>query len=113
MSDKHDGAAFSRSERIEHLILDELQSLIRDEAADPALEPVRLLKVQLSLDGGHARIAYVVTGAPSDEHALQHRAEAGLKRASGFFRARLARLELKKLPKLSFTFVGVTEGGEP
>lgn len=113
MSNDHEGAAFSRSERIEHLILDELQSLIRDEAADPALEPVRLLSVQLSLDAGHARIAYVVLGGLADERALSNRAEAGLRRATGFFRARLARLQLKKLPKLTFTFVGMMEGGEP
>ncbi len=82
-------------------MLMELQSIIRDQATDPALSGVGLLKVTLSPDAGHARIAYVVDREGTG-------AQAGLERASGFVRARLAaQLTLKKLPRLTFTIVGV------
>ncbi len=116
------GAIGHRQERLERILLDEVQALIRDEAADPALEGVRLVSVRLSVDGGHARIAYAVEAQPADERRIQHASSEALARATGFLRARLAALlNLKRLPKLSFTFVGVhepgasgpQEGGEP
>lgn len=116
------GAIGHRQERLERILLDEVQTLIRDEAADPALDGVRLVSVQLSVDGGHARIAYTVEALLSDERRVEGASREALARATGFVRARLAALlDLKRLPKLSFTFVGVhepgasgpTEGGEP
>lgn len=99
-----------RQVRLEHVLFDELQSLIRDEANDPALEGVTLLAVQLSSDGGHARVPYAVVAPLHLELARGKESAAGLARASAFLRARLAQqLNLKRLPKLSFTFVGVTE----
>jgi ribosome-binding factor A len=111
-----------RQERLEHILLDEIQTLIRDEAADPALEGVRLVSVRLSVDGGHARIIYAVEGRLSDEQERQRASAEALGRATGFLRARLAALlDMKRLPKLSFAFVGIhepgssgpQEGGEP
>jgi ribosome-binding factor A len=104
-----------RQVRLEHVLFDELQALIRDEASDPALEGVRLISVQLSPDGGHARIPYAVVAPLSSETERGRASAAGLVRASAFLRARLAQqLDLKRLPKLSFVFVGATEeGGEP
>jgi ribosome-binding factor A len=109
-----------RQERLERILHDELQTLIRDEAADPALEGVRLVSVHLSVDGGHARIGYVVEAALSAQPQVEAASCEALARATGFLRARLASLlDLKRLPKLSFTFVGVqdphasTPGGEP
>ncbi len=115
------GAVGHRQERLEHILLDEVQRLVRDEAGDPALAGVRLVSVQLSVDGGHARIAYSVEAQLADEQCVQRAAREAFARATGFLRARLAALlDLKRLPKLSFTFVGVqepgagaTEGGEP
>jgi ribosome-binding factor A len=109
-----------RQARIEHLILDELQSLLTDEATDPAVEGLRVLAVHLSVDGGHARVAYAVLAPLDREQEVGRRSKAGLTRATPFLRARLAQqLQLKKLPLLSFTFVGLAQpdapppGGEP
>lgn len=101
-----------RQERLEHILYAELEALLR-EAHDPELAQVKLLSVQLSPDGGHARVAYAaVAGA---EREARQACTAALERATGYFRARLAsQLELKKVPRLTFTFVGVSlEGGAP
>jgi ribosome-binding factor A len=109
-----------RQARLERILREELQTLIRDEAADPALDAVRLVSVHLSVDGGHARIGYVVQAALAAQRQVEGASRDALARATGFLRARLASLlELKRLPRLSFTFVGVLEpgastpGGEP
>lgn len=109
-----DGAG-RRQARLEHLLLHELESLISDEATDPALRGVRLLSLHLSPDAGHARVAYVVTAALSREREVRRSSSEGLTRATGFLRTRLAaQLALKKVPGLSFTFVGVDDaGGDP
>ncbi len=73
---------------------------------------MRLVSVHLSVDGGHARIGYVVEAALSAERQVEAASRAALGRATGFLRSRLASLlDLKRLPKLSFTFVGVQEPG--
>lgn len=103
-----------RHVRIEHLLLEELQGLLRDEVQDPSLAGITLLSVHLSPDGGHARVAYVVTAPLAEEDARGRQSKEGLARAEGFLRARLAQqLALKKLPRLGFTFVGLQEGGDP
>jgi ribosome-binding factor A len=105
-------AARHRQERLERILLEEVQALIRDEASDPALDGVRLVSVHLSVDGGHARIGYVVETQLSAERQVELASRDALARATAFLRARLAgRLDLKRLPKLSFTFVGVQEPG--
>lgn len=89
-----------RGTRLTHLLSEEMQSILR-EAADPGLAPVVVLNLTLSPDGGHARIAYA---APDPATAA-----TALVRATGFVRARLAdQLNLKKLPRLTFTCVGGT-----
>lgn len=116
------GAAGHRQQRLEKLIRDELQTVIRDEAADPALADMILITVQLSPDGGHARIGYAVEAQLSEEEDVARATREALRRATGFLRARLGSLlNLKRLPKLAFTFVGAREpgalapreGGEP
>jgi ribosome-binding factor A len=111
-----------RPRRLESILLEQLQSLIR-EAADPALEGIRLLSLRLSMDGGHARVPYAVEAAPCDPTRLERSSRDALGRATGFLRSRLAGLlDLKRLPTLTFTFVGVQapgavqdarEGGDP
>ncbi len=111
-----------RPHRLEAVLLEELQSLVR-EAADPALEGVRLVSLRLSADGGHARVPYAVDAEPVDPARIEDRSREALRRATGFLRSRIAeQLALKRLPTLTFTFVGVQEpavtsdseaGGEP
>ncbi len=73
------------------------------------------MTVTLSLDASHARIGYAVEAPLAEASARARASKAGLTRASSFLRARLAeQLELKKLPQLSFVFIGLTprdEGG--
>jgi ribosome-binding factor A len=118
------GPGRHRPHRLEYILLEQLQSLIRDEAADPALEGVRLVSMRLSIDGGHARVAYAVEStAPCDLAQTERSSREALGRATAFLRARLADLlGLKRLPRLTFTWVGVqepavssdpSEGGEP
>ena len=103
-----EGAGHRRA-RLEQILLVELQSLIRDEATDPSLDDLQVLDVSLQ-DGGNARVAYAVIAALCDEQEAGRRSREGLRRAAGFLRTRLAQqLDLKKLPKLTFTFVGVVE----
>lgn len=103
-----------RQARLEHILIQELQSLISDEAIDPSLDGIKVLAVHLAPDGGHARVAYAVTAALDREQELASLTRGGLQRATPFLRAKLAEhLQLKKLPKLSFTFVGLTEAGSP
>lgn len=107
-----DEAASHRQARLEHILLDELQSLITDAATDPSLHGIKVLAVHLSPDGGHARIAYAVVALLSREQEVGRASKDGLVRATGFLRARLAgQLQLKKLPKLTFTFVGIAQLG--
>lgn len=101
-----------RQERLERILHDEIQTLLRDEAADPAIDGVRLVSVQLSPDGGLARIAYVVVDDCTDQHQVERSSMEALMRATGFLRARLASLlDMKRLPRLAFTFVAVQEPG--
>ena len=101
-------AAGHRQARLEHILIAELQSLITDVATDPSLQGVKVLAVHLSPDGGHARVAYAVVALLDREQEVSRASRAGLARATPFLRARMAQhLQLKKLPKLTFTFVGV------
>ena len=103
-----DGAGH-RQARLEHILIAELQSLITDEATDPSLDGIKVIAVHLSPDGGHARVAYAVTAMLSREQEAARTSKSGLARATPFLRARMAEhLQLKKLPQLTFTFVGVT-----
>lgn len=110
--DPDSGATGHRQERLEHILLDELRRLLRDEASDPALAGARLVSVELSVDGGHARVAYSLEAELADARRVERAAREGFVRATGFLRARLAALlDLKRLPRLAFTFVGVQEPG--
>jgi ribosome-binding factor A len=110
------GGAAHRQVRLERILWLELVSLLRDEIADPSLASVRLISVELSPDGGHARVAYAVEGRLEDESLARERSRQALLKATGFLRAQLAsRLDMKRTPKLSFAFVGMVEepGGAP
>ena len=101
-----------RPHRLELILLEQLQSLLRDEASDPALGGLHLVSLRLSIDGGHARVAYAVEAPLGDSARIERSSRAALGRATGFLRARLADLlDMKRLPTLSFTFVGVQEPG--
>ena len=86
-----------RSQRLEELFREELNSLLDIEVSDPALDGVRVTRVELSGDGARARAWFVVDAldeAPARE-ALAH--------ASRFLRGRLCdALPVKRIPDLTF-----------
>jgi len=101
-----------RPRRLERILLEQLGTLVRDEAVDPALDGVHLVSVRLSVDGGHARVGYAAEAPLADAKRVERLSGEALGRATGFLRARLAELlGLKRLPRLSFTFVGVQAPG--
>jgi ribosome-binding factor A len=83
-----------RHARLQQLIHEELDALLRDELGDPALETVRFTAVELSVDYRSARVYYT---------ALDGRAARALERATPFMRSRVGdALELKRVPNLRF-----------
>jgi ribosome-binding factor A len=69
------------------------------EVADPRVQSVTVLAVDVSRDLRQARVSVSVMGTPSE----QKRALEGLNRAAGFLQARVAaRLQTRFTPILSF-----------
>ena len=86
-----------RSQRLEELFREELNSVLDVEVSDPALDGVRVTRVELSGDGSRAR-AWFVVDALDAEHA-----GAALERAGRFLRSRLCdALPVKRIPELTF-----------
>lgn len=86
-----------RSQRLEELFREELNSVLDVEVSDPALDGVRVTRVELSGDGSRARAWFSVD--PLDES----QAGAALERAARFLRSRLCdALPLKRIPDLTF-----------
>ncbi len=104
-----------RNQRIEHLILEALRSLLDAEVCDPLAQSIWPVSIHLSPDGSSAKVSYAVQKAdPSNESAVANQTRTALKRASGFLRARLASsLNLKRTPHLAFVFLGVTSDLSP
>jgi ribosome-binding factor A len=106
------GGAGHRHARLEHILSHEVEALIHAELVDPALSGLRVVSVLLSPDGSHVRVAYAIEGMLGDEHRLREASRSALTRATGFVRSRLAQqLQLRRMPRLSFNFVGVAEPG--
>ena len=108
---REESSAGYRHARLEQLLLEELRALVRDEASDPALEPVRLLGLKLSVDYRHAKIHFTVVGGEGAGGDSRGAAERALGRATPFLRARLVdAVELKRLPDLRFVFSSSSTG---
>jgi ribosome-binding factor A len=90
-----------RGERLEELMREELNSILRIETEDPRLEGVRITFIELSRDGARAR-AWYANDATSDDASLEQ-CRAAFEAAHGFLRARLCEaLPLKRSPQLTF-----------
>jgi ribosome-binding factor A len=95
--------------RVQSLVLEELEALLRDDVSDPDLFDVRVVAVVLSVDYRHARVHFVLS-ALADPRSAQR----ALERATPFLRARLAEsVEMKRVPDLRFVFDGIVEGESP
>lgn len=98
---------FQRRDRLNALLLEELASVLRDEAADPGLLGVGLLSVELSPDYRYLRLAFVAPGS-GDTRSVKSRTLEAFERAAGFLRARaVSAVDLKRAPELRFSFLGV------
>ena len=99
---------FQRRDRLNALLLEELQVVLRDEAADPGLLGIGLLSVELSPDYRYLRLAFVAPG-PGDPRSVKARTLEAFERAAGFLRARaVSVVDLKRAPELRFSFLGVS-----
>jgi ribosome-binding factor A len=88
----------NRTARLQELIREELNFLLRGEVGDPRLEGVEITMVELSGDGSRAR-AWFTTANEDDAPAVV----AALDRAAGYLREDLAEsLGLKRTPELRF-----------
>jgi ribosome-binding factor A len=98
-------AAGHRHERLQRLLREELDALVRDELADPRLDGVTFTRVELSVDYKNARVGFIAAGAVGASRDAREHLERLLTRASPFLRARLAdSVELKVVPALRFTW---------
>jgi ribosome-binding factor A len=87
----------TRTVRLQELIREELNFLLRGELRDPRLEGVTFTMVELSPDGSRAR-AWFVADNENEIDALE-----ALDGAAGFLRNDLAEsLGLKRTPELRF-----------
>jgi ribosome-binding factor A len=76
-----------------------VSSAILFDVADPRVQAVTVLRVELSSDRRHATVHVSVMGTPAE----QERALAGLKRAAGFLQSKVAaRLQTRFTPILAF-----------
>lgn len=92
---------FARSRRVEEQTARILSDAIRQELGDPRVRGVVITSAQVARDLAVARIYYTVLGGegPSPD------AQAGLERAAGFLRSRLAReLATRTVPELQFHY---------
>lgn len=91
-----------RTERLNHLLRQEVTELLQREVKDPRLAVmVSVTRVSVSADLHHARVHVSVMGSEEEKKGLL----AGLHAASGFLRRELAgRLTLRHTPELTFVY---------
>lgn len=104
-----------RNQRIEHIVLEELRSILDSEVSDPLARGIWPVSIHLTPDGSYAKVIYAVHERDrSKETAVARQTREALRRASGFIRARLASsLNLKRTPQLGFVFLGLMDDLPP
>jgi|SRR5579872_2760929 ribosome-binding factor A len=93
-----EGGDGARTMRLQELIREELNFLLRGEVRDPRLDGVEITMVELSGDGSRARAWFTSKGEESETEI-----SVALDGATGFLRDDLAEsLGLKRTPDLRF-----------
>lgn len=88
-----------RKERLDELLLRELESIICYELEDPRLRDVTVTAVDVTRDLQTARVYVALLDENGDEHAVLD----GLEHARGYVRSQIAgRLQLRRVPDLVF-----------
>lgn len=90
-----DGGDGPRIVRLQELIREEVNLILRNEVRDPRLDSVVITMVELAGDGSCARLWFTAEGDDDKREACEH--------IAGFLRTQLAEsLGLKKTPDLTF-----------
>ena len=93
--DERDGGEGNRTVRLQELIREEVNLILRNEVRDPRLDGVVITMVELAGDGSCARLWYTTEGDEDRGDACEH--------IAGFLRTQLAEsLGLKRTPELRF-----------
>lgn len=91
--------AYSRTDRVNELLREELAQLISREVKDPRIGTVTITGVETSRELDTARVYVQLFG----DEGRRSEALGGLSHAAGYLRRRLARtLRLRKVPELRF-----------
>ena len=92
---------YQRSDRVGDLLLEMVSELLLREVNDPRIGPVTLTGTEVSKDLKHAKIYFsLLTGSEGKAEVV-----AGLKSATGFIRARIAKeLKLRSVPTIEFVY---------
>ena len=90
-----DGGDGTRTVRLQELIREEVNLILRNEVRDPRLDSVVITMVELAGDGSCARLWFTADGDDDRRAACEH--------IAGFLRTQLAEsLGLKRTPDLRF-----------
>ena len=93
--DERDGGDGYRIVRLQELIREEVNLILRNEVRDPRLDSVVITMVELAGDGSRARLWFTAEGDEDRRDACEH--------IAGFLRTQLAEsLGLKRTPELRF-----------
>jgi len=92
---------YKRSDRVGDLLLELIAELLAKEVNDPRIGPITLTGTEVTKDLRHARIYFGLLGGGEKKAEVL----AGLKSATGFIRAKVAReLKLRFVPTIEFVF---------
>ena len=99
---------YPRSRRIAEQVRRELTEIIRLELKDPRVGLITITDVEVTPDHGLAKVFFTLLG----DQAMIDETSAGLQRAAGFLRSRLARrFEMRGVPQLQFVYDASVERG--
>ncbi len=100
---------FQRNERLSDLIQREVADILQRKVKDPRLQGITITAVRVSRDLRHATVFYCDTFKKQERHVVG----SALDKATGFIKKELAaRLYLKYIPKLSFSYDDSFDYGE-
>jgi len=93
--DEREDSDGTRTVRLQELIREEVNLILRNEVRDPRLDGVVITMVELAADGSCARLWFTAEGDDDKREACEH--------VAGFLRTQLAEsLGLKRTPDLRF-----------
>ncbi|MBE6153720.1 MAG: 30S ribosome-binding factor RbfA [Firmicutes bacterium] len=88
-----------KSEKLSHLFVEEISSIIREEVKDKKIGFVTITGANVTSDLSYAKIYFTTLGVDINE------ATKALNRASGFIKMELSkRIEIRKMPEMEFIY---------